>query len=189
MEQSSRGNGRFLQRLGAGLIIGDGAMGTLLYNRGIPLGHSFEALNLSRPDLVEAVHRDYAAAGAQLLESNTFAANRLALGPLGLDDKVSEINAAGVRLARKAAGADGLVAGAVGPLAMAKGATEELSRADQQALLREQMTALAEAGADLFVLETFVDIEELELALTVAADLGLRWRRWPFSKRAAPVTV
>ncbi|OEU62504.1 MAG: bifunctional homocysteine S-methyltransferase/methylenetetrahydrofolate reductase [Desulfuromonadales bacterium C00003094] len=173
MVQSSRGNNRFLQRLAAGLIIGDGAMGTLLYNRGIPLGHSFEALNLSRPELVEAVHRDYTAAGAQLLESNTFAANRLALGPLGLDGRVAEINAAGVRLARKAAGIDRLVAGAVGPLPPAKGQTAELSLVEQRSLFSEQMTALAEAGADLFILETFAVIEELELALQVAADLDL----------------
>jgi homocysteine S-methyltransferase len=173
MAQNSRIKGRFLQRLEAGLIIGDGAMGTLLYNRGIPLGHSFEALNLSRPELVEAVHRDYAAAGAQLLESNTFAANRLALGPLGLDGQVAEINAAGVRLARKAAGVDGLVAGAVGPLPSAKDQVAELPLAEQRALFSEQMTALAEAGADLFVLETFAVIEELELALDVAAELNL----------------
>jgi homocysteine S-methyltransferase len=173
MAQNSRGNSRFLQRLTAGLIIGDGAMGTLLYNRGIPLGHSFEALNLSRPELVGAVHRDYAAAGAQLLESNTFAANRLSLGPLGLDGRVAEINAAGVRLARQAAGADRLVAGAVGPLPTAKGQAAELSLAEQRTLFSEQMTALAEAGADLFVLETFAVIEELELALQVAADLDL----------------
>jgi homocysteine S-methyltransferase len=173
MAQNSRKSSRFLQRLEAGLIIGDGAMGTLLYNRGIPLGHSFEALNLSRPELVGAVHRDYAAAGAQLLESNTFAANRLALGPLGLDGRVAEINAAGVRLARQAAGTDCLVAGAVGPLPAAKGQAAELSLAEQQALFSEQMTALAEAGADLFVLETFAVIEELELALQVAEELGL----------------
>ncbi len=173
MAQKSRENGRFLQRLEAGLIIGDGAMGTLLYNRGIPLGHSFEALNLSRPELVGAVHRDYVLAGAQLLESNTFAANRLALGPLGLDGRVAEINAAGVRLARHAAGAEGLVAGAVGPLSPARGETAELSLAEQRTLFNEQMTALAEAGADLFVLETFAVIEELELALQVAADLDL----------------
>jgi homocysteine S-methyltransferase len=173
MAQSSRGNGRFLHRLDAGLIIGDGAMGTLLYNRGIPLGHSFEALNLSRPELVLAVHRDYAAAGAQLLESNTFAANRLALSPLGLDAQVAAINAAGVRLARQAAGDDGLVAGAVGPLPTAKGQSAELSLAGQRILLNEQMTALAEAGVDLFILETFAVIEELELALQVAEDLRL----------------
>ena len=107
----------FLQRLAAGVIIGDGAMGTLLYSRGIPLGHSFEALNLSQPELVAAVHSDYAAAGAQLLETNTFAANRLALAPLGQDKQVGEINAAGARLARQAAGSERLVAGAVGNLA------------------------------------------------------------------------
>ncbi len=173
MAQNSRKKDRFLHRLEAGLLIGDGAMGTLLYNRGIPLGHSFEALNLSRPELVEAVHRDYAAAGAQLLESNTFAANRLALGPLGLDGRVAEINAAGVRLARQAAGADGLVAGAVGPLPAAKGEAADLSIGEQRSLFSEQMTVLADAGADLFILETFAVIEELELALQVADELGL----------------
>jgi homocysteine S-methyltransferase len=173
MVKRSGDKGIFLERISAGLIVGDGAMGTLLYNRGIPLGHSFEALNLSRPEQVLAVHRDYVAAGAQLLESNTFAANRLTLAPLGLDGQVAAINAAGVRLARQAAGTDRLVAGAVGPLPTAKGQSAELSLAEQRILLSEQMSALAEAGADLFILETFAVIEELELALQVAEDLGL----------------
>jgi homocysteine S-methyltransferase len=173
MVKRSGDKGIFLERISAGLIVGDGAMGTLLYNRGIPLGHSFEAFNLSRPEQVLAVHRDYVAAGAQLLESNTFAANRLTLAPLGLDGQVAAINAAGVRLARQAAGTDRLVAGAVGPLPTAKGQSAELSLAEQRILLSEQMTALAEAGADLFILETFAVIEELELALQVAEDLGL----------------
>lgn len=173
MSDSSKGRNRFLQRLAEGVIIGDGAMGTLLYSRGVPLGHSFEALNLSRPELVEAVHRDYASAGAQLLETNTFAANRLALAPLGLEQQVREINIAGARLARQAAGSEGLVAGAVGPLPIPKGAAAELSVAERRSLLNEQMSALAAGGIDLFVLETFADLTELELALAVAAELDL----------------
>ncbi len=163
----------FLQRLSRGLLIGDGAMGTLLYSRGVPLGHSFEALNLSRPEQVLAVHREYAAAGAQLLESNTFAANRLALRPLGLEDQVGAINAAGVRLARQAAGAEGLVAGAVGPLPSHGEDGAGLAPLEQRRLFREQMTALAEAGCDLFILETFSVIEQLEQALRVAGALAL----------------
>ncbi len=173
MSDSSVGGNRFLQRLAEGVIIGDGAMGTLLYSRGVPLGHSFEALNLSRPKMVEAVHRDYAAAGAQLLETNTFAANRLALAPLGLEKQVGEINIAGARLARRAAGSERLVAGAVGPLPNPKGGAAELSVADRRSLLNEQMGALAAGGVDLFVLETFTELTELELALQVAAELDL----------------
>ena len=166
-------NNPFLQRLTVGVIIGDGAIGTLLYSRGIPLGHSFEALNISQPELVAAVHEDYAAAGAQLLETNTFAANRLALAPLGLEKQVHEINAAGARLARRAAGSERLVAGAVGPLPAAKGAVDELTADARRELFCEQMSALAEGGVDLFVLETFAVLEELELALEVATELGL----------------
>lgn len=173
MELQNRDNVSFLDRLASGLIIGDGAMGTLLYSRGIPLGHSFEALNLSRPEMVLAVHRDYLTAGAQLLESNTFAANRLALRPLGLEDQVEQINTAGVRLARQAAGAERLVAGAVGPLPISRGSSAELSAAEQRDLFSEQMAALAKAGVDLFILETFSDLDQLELALQLAHNLAL----------------
>ncbi len=173
MNRHKQADSPFLQRLSRGLLIGDGAMGTLLYSRGVPLGHSFEALNLSRPEQVLAVHREYIAAGAQLLESNTFAANRLALRPLGLEDQVGAINAAGVRLARQAAGAEGLVAGAVGPLPNLGEDDTELAFSEQRQLFSEQMTALADAGCDLFILETFSVIEQLEQALRVAETLAL----------------
>lgn len=163
----------FLQRLAEGVLVGDGAMGTLLYSRGIPLDVNFEHLNLVQPTVVRQAHEDYVHAGAQVLETNTFGANALRLGAIGLERKVRAINAAGVRLAREAAGADRFVAGAVGPLLRPRGEGAELSRLEKKEILREQMEALAEGGADLFILETFAQIEDLEIALTLAGELGI----------------
>lgn len=163
----------FLERLAGEVLVGDGAMGTLLYGRGVPLEVNFEHLNLVHPELIRQVHRDYAAAGAQVLETNTFGANGVRLGGIGLGKKVRAINAAGARLARETAGADLFVAGAVGPLLRPRGEGEELSAADKREIFREQMEALAEGGVDLFILETFSDLADLELALSVARAIGL----------------
>lgn len=163
----------FLTQLQETVIIGDGAMGTLLYSRGIPLDTNFEHLNLVRPELVRQAHADYAAAGARLLETNTFGANALRLGAIGLETKVAAINAAGARLARAAAGRDGFVAGAVGPLLPPRGEAAELTATTKREIFTEQMTALAEGGVDLFLLETFTSLEDLELAVAVSATLGL----------------
>lgn len=165
--------GLFLERLAEEVLIGDGAMGTLLYSRGVPLEANFEHLNLVRPELVQRVHSDYVGAGAQLLETNTFGANALSLGAIGLEKKVRAINEAGARLARDAAGAERFVAGAVGPLIRPRGETDELPPSQKQAVLREQMEALAQGGVDLFILETFSALEDLEAALGIARDLGL----------------
>ncbi|MBE0599416.1 MAG: homocysteine S-methyltransferase family protein, partial [Desulfuromonadales bacterium] len=173
MEYQHPASRRFLERLASEVLVGDGAMGTLLYNRGVPLEASFEHLNLVQPELVVQVHRDYAQAGAQILETNTFGANALVLGAIGLEKKVAAINAAGVRLARQAAGSDRFVAGAVGPLLRPRGETAELSGADKERIQRHQMEALAEAGADLFLLETFASLADLEIAVAIARDLGL----------------
>jgi len=163
----------FLERLNEEVLIGDGAMGTLLYSRGIPLEVNFEYLNLVNPSVVKQVHIDYAKAGAHLLETNTFGANALRLSAIGLEKKVREINEAGARLARSAAGPQRFVAGSVGPLIPARGEASELSLAQKKEVLREQMEALAEGGIDLFILETFSALDDLELALAVAGDLGL----------------
>jgi methionine synthase / methylenetetrahydrofolate reductase(NADPH) len=163
----------FLQRLSEGVLVGDGAMGTLLYSRGVPLEVNFEHLNLVQPTLVGEVHAEYALAGAQVLETNTFGANALRLGAIGLEHKVRAINEAGVRLARQAAGAQRFVAGAVGPLLRPKGEQSELSRSEKEALLREQMEALAEGGVDLFILETFALLEDMEIALALAREFQL----------------
>lgn len=168
------GRGRlFLERLAEQVLIGDGAMGTLLYSRGVSLDACFEHLNLVRPELVRDVHRDYCAAGAQLLETNTFGANALRLGAIGLEHKVRAINQAGARLAREAAGTERFVAGAVGPLGAARGEDAELPAEQKRAVLREQMEALAEGGVDLFLFETFSALDDLELALGEAVRLGL----------------
>jgi homocysteine S-methyltransferase len=164
---------QFLQRLADEVIIGDGAMGTLLYSRGIPLETNFEYLNLVRPEMVRQVHDDYVHAGAQLLESNTFGANSVRLAAVGLEKKTRAINAAGARLARAAAGPDRFVAGSVGPLTLPRGELRELSPAEKEAVLQEQMEALAEGGVDLFLLETFASLDDLELAVKVAAGIGL----------------
>lgn len=164
---------RLLDQLTHQVVVGDGAMGTLLYQRGVALDANFEHLNLVRPQLVLDVHRDYAAAGAQLLETNSFGANRLRLGAIGLEHKVAAINAAGARLARQVAGEERFVAGSVGPLPAARGQDQDLTTADKRGILHEQMSALADGGVDLFVLETFASLEDLRLALEVAAELGL----------------
>ncbi|HXV21150.1 MAG TPA: bifunctional homocysteine S-methyltransferase/methylenetetrahydrofolate reductase [Desulfuromonadales bacterium] len=164
---------QFLQRLADQVIIGDGAMGTLLYSRGIPLETNFEYLNLVRPEMVRQVHDDYVHAGAQLLESNTFGASSVRLAAVGLEKKTRAINVAGARLARAAAGPERFVAGSVGPLTLPRGELRELSPTEKQAVLHEQMEALAEGGVDLFLLETFACLDDLELAVQVAAGIGL----------------
>jgi len=161
------------ERLVTEIVIGDGAMGTLLYSRGVPLATNFEHLNLVRPELVRQVHVDYARAGARLLETNTFGANALRLGTVGLEHRTADINLAGARLARQAAGSECLVAGAVGPLIPPRGETSELPREQKREIFHQQMLALAEGGIDLFILETFAGLGDLELALEVAAGLGL----------------
>jgi homocysteine S-methyltransferase len=160
-------------RLKNEIVIGDGAMGTQLYNRGVSLDANFEHLNLVRPDLVSGVHADYVEAGAQLIETNSFAANRVRLGAIGLADKVNRINLAAANLARQAAGADILVAGSVGPLVRARGDESELDEALKREIFLEQMSALADGGVDLFQLETFAELKDLELALAVADQVGL----------------
>jgi len=163
----------FLEELAQTIIVADGAMGTELYKRGVPQEANLEHLNLVDPQRVTAVHSDYLAAGARLIESNTFGANAARLARIGLEKKVSTINRTGVRIAREVAGDSCYVAGSVGPLPLPRGDEEGLSLADKREIFRAQMEAQAEAGADLFLLETFADIEELEQALAVAAACGL----------------
>jgi len=163
-----------LERLCHGpVVIGDGAMGTQLYHRGAPLDAVFEYLNLIQSDMVTQVHADYASAGAELLETNTFGANALRLDTFGLAHKCREINLAGAKLARSAAGQNGWVAGSVGPLLQPRGHNTEQSAGIKQAAFLEQMTALAEGGVDCFLLETFGKTDDLLLALDVANQLGL----------------
>jgi methionine synthase / methylenetetrahydrofolate reductase (NADH) len=169
----------FLERLQSEVLIGDGAIGTMLYARGVGLDANFEHLNLVRPSLVGDLHREYLAAGARLLETNTFGANLTKLAPIGLEKKLREINRQGALLARQAVADAGLpagsvcLAGSVGPLARLRGEERELSPADMTAIYREQVTALAEGGVDLFALETFADLDQLLCALAAVQETGL----------------
>jgi homocysteine S-methyltransferase len=163
-----------LHRLQLGpVIIADGGMGTQLYHRGAPLDAVFEYLNLIDADLVSKVHRDYVAAGAELVETNTFGANSLRLSSFGLEGKTRQINLAGACLARAAAGATRWVAGSVGPVVSPRGTSAELTDAKLASLFNEQMAALAEGGVDCFLLETFASVADLQVALTVARRIGL----------------
>lgn len=161
-----------LSRLTSGPpLLADGAMGTLLHARGVPLGACFDELNLSRPELVSGIHRDYLSAGAELLETNTFGANRFKLAAHGLDGRVVGIGGAAVRLARKAAEAAShpvWIAGSVGPLGVRLAPFGRVSPEQATEAFREQIGALAAAGVDLILLETHTDLEELRLAVRAA---------------------
>ncbi|MGH9435696.1 MAG: bifunctional homocysteine S-methyltransferase/methylenetetrahydrofolate reductase [Terriglobia bacterium] len=162
----------FLERIGKRALVADGAMGTMLYSKGIPFSRCFDELNLSAPQVVKEVHLAYLKAGAEVLETNTFGASRARLAHHHLTDKVREINLSGARLAREIAG-DGLyVAGSVGPLGLRLEPLGPTSLAEGRAMFREQIEALIEGGVDLIVLETMIDIHEAHQALLAARDSG-----------------
>ena len=163
----------FLDRLQNEVLVGDGAIGTMLYAKGVGLEANFEHLNLVRPELVLELHGEYIAAGAQLIETNTFGANYTKLAPIGLDKRVRDINLHGARLARRAAADAAFVAGSVGPLVRARGEERELGADEMRDIFREQCLALAEGGVDLFIIETFSDLEQLKTALLAARETGL----------------
>lgn len=153
------------------ILVCDGAMGTMLHTAGIPLGRSVSELNLSEPDLVRDLHGAYLAAGAELIQTNTFDANRLRLADVGLEDRVAEINIAGARLAREAVQRSeraALIAGSVGP-ARRSGAAVRMSQSERAAALGEQIAALA-GWVDVMLLETFGEIEALVRGVDVARN-------------------
>ena len=106
----------FLEAVDDRVLVCDGAMGTMLYAKGVFINKSFDALNITRPDLVAEVHQEYVGAGADIVETNTFGANRIKLGSFGLADELHAINSQGARIARQAAGEDAYIAGSIGPL-------------------------------------------------------------------------
>lgn len=162
----------FKERLHHEIIIFDGGMGTTLYDRGVFINTCFDELNLINPDLVRDVHKDYVSAGADIIESNTFGANRFKLAPHGLEKRVKEVNAAGARLAREAAADKALVAGSVGPLGVQIEPLGKLSLDEAKEAFKEQLAALLEAGVDLIVFETFSLVNELKQALRALRELS-----------------
>ena len=161
----------FLEALKRGPLVFDGAMGTQLYERGYFITRSFDEANLARPDLVLDIHRDYVAAGAHIIEANTFGANRELLGRYGVQDRTRDINRAGVRLARQAADGRAYVAGSVGPTGRMTGGLNDERREALVSIFKEQIEALLEEGIDLLVLETFLSAAEIEAALQAARAL------------------
>jgi methionine synthase / methylenetetrahydrofolate reductase(NADPH) len=150
------------------LLVFDGAMGSLLYERGVFVTQNFEQLNVARPEVVAKIHEDYVTAGAQVIETNTFGANSFCLDRHGLGDQVRAYNLAGARLARKAAGEDVWVAGSIGPTGLVPGVATSTELEQVAATFAEQATALVEGGVDLFVLETFRHLEEIRIAIEAA---------------------
>jgi homocysteine S-methyltransferase len=160
----------FRQKLDSKIVVADGAMGTMLYAKGIFINRCFDELNLSAPDLVREIHREYVKAGAEFVETNTFGANRVRLGAFGYAEKLGAINRAGVRLAREAAGERAFVAGALGPLGMQIEPLGPMSLSEARAVFQEQAEALVAAGVDLIVLETFYSLDELRQAALAARE-------------------
>ncbi|MBI1881615.1 MAG: bifunctional homocysteine S-methyltransferase/methylenetetrahydrofolate reductase [Chloroflexi bacterium] len=165
----------FLQKLDAQPLLCDGAMGTLIYSKGIPFERCFDELNLSAPALIADIHRGYIDAGANVIETNTFGANRFKLSEYGLAEKVVEINQAGVRLARRVVDAsfkEIFIAGSVGPLGPRLAPLGRLSTAEARSAFQQQIAALVEAGADLLVFDTFTDLFELVEAVLAGRDIS-----------------
>ena len=147
------------------VLVCDGAMGTMLYSKGVFISRCFDELNISNPQLVREVHLDYINAGAQIIETNTFGANRSKLMTHGLAEQMREINIQGARIAREAAGEGVFVAGAIGPLGIRIEPWGKTSIDEAQAVFREQAQALLDSGVDAFMLETFFDLNEVFAAM------------------------
>jgi methionine synthase / methylenetetrahydrofolate reductase(NADPH) len=146
-------------------------MGTMLYGKGIFLNRSFDELNLTQPDLIAEVHQAYVRAGADIIETNTFGANRIKLGAFGLAERAHAINVQGARIARHAAREQVYVAGAIGPLGIRIEPWGKTGVDEAEEYFRQQAAALLEGGVDLFVLETFRDVNEVSAAIRAVRSL------------------
>src|SRR5512143_2281822 len=160
-----------LERLSSGVLLADGAMGTMLHSHGIGFDKCFDELNLTNPSAVAEIHRAYIEAGAQLILTNTFGSNRFKLSQHGLDKQIRDINRMGVELAKRTVAAsykDVLVAGDVGPLGIRIAPFGRVQPEQARAAFAEQVEALCEGGADLIVLETMSDLFEILEAVRAA---------------------
>ena len=160
----------FRDQLSRRVLVADGAMGTMLYSRGVFINRCFDELCLSSPDMVRQIHQEYVKAGAEILETNTFGASRPRLAGFGIAEKLQDMNRAAVRLAREAANGGPFVAGAVGPLGVRIEPLGPTSFAEARAAFREQVDALLEAGVDLLILETFGNLDELREAVMACRE-------------------
>ncbi len=161
----------FLDRLHEAVLVGDGAMGTMIYSRGVFINRCFDELNLSNPDLVLDIHKAYVLANADFIETNTYGANHIKLKTHGFEAQVSLINQRGAELARRAAGEQVHVAGAIGPTGVRIAPIGTLAQEQVLELFREQAQGLLCGGVDLFILETFSDLAEIALAVRAVRQL------------------
>src|SRR5439155_5148761 len=162
----------FREQLSRRALVADGAMGTMLYDKGIFINRCYDELNLSSPDIIRQIHLDYVKAGAEILETNTFGANRMRLAAFGLGERLRAINHAGVKIARDAGRDTAYVAGAVGPLGANIEPLGPTSFAEARSIFREQVEHLVEAGVDLLVLETLYNLYELREAIFAARQVS-----------------
>lgn len=162
----------FIDYLQNKILLGDGAIGTYLYAKGIELGKDIERLNISEPELIYSIHEEYIRAGSQLIETNTFGANRARLESAGLEGKFKEINQTGVTLAKRAAGQDVYVAGSIGPTGLEIFTDEERNRESLADIFKEQIAILLESEVDILLFETFTHLDELITAITTARALS-----------------
>ncbi len=166
-------NSTFLNQILEHPLIFDGAMGTMIYQRGVFLNACYDDLSTSQPNLISEIHRDYVAAGADVIETNTFGANRIRLAEFGLADKTAEINSKAVLLARREAGNSVFVAGSCGPCTREGEGNARYTMAEIEKAFDEQCGVLAASGCDLIALETFLSVEELLIAARAAHRHGL----------------
>ncbi len=161
----------FLEAIDERVLVCDGAMGTRLYAKGVFINRCFDGLNLTQPDLVAEVHLEYVRAGADVIETNTFGANRIKLASFGLADKLHAINVQGARIARHAAREQAYVAGAIGPLGIRIEPWGKTGVDEAEEYFREQARALLDGGVDLFIIETFRDLNEIRAAIAAVRSL------------------
>ncbi|MFP4363713.1 MAG: bifunctional homocysteine S-methyltransferase/methylenetetrahydrofolate reductase [Spirochaetia bacterium] len=162
----------YLDRLSDGVLLFDGAMGTMLYSKGVFVNKCFEEVCLSRPDLIEEIHNEYIDAGAQAIEANTYGANPVKLAAFGLDERTEEINKAAMGIAKSCAGESIYVAASVGSLGKRVAPYGPVSQEEAITAYQRQIGALLEEGPDLLLFETFRDIDELVLSIETARELS-----------------
>lgn len=162
----------FLEAIQEQVLILDGAMGTMLQERGLQPGQSPEELNITMPEVVASVHRDYIEAGADIIITNTFGGTRFKLSHYGLEDRLAEINARAIEIARKEAGSSAYVGASIGPTGQFVEPLGEVSFDQMKTAFREQAEAIVTAGADLISLETFLDIKECRAAVIAIREVS-----------------
>ncbi len=162
----------FLEQIAEGVVEADGGLGTMLYSRGVFVNRCFDELNLSNPALVGSIHTEYLDAGAELIETNTFGAQRFKLGPHGLEKQVHKINFEGARIAREAARGRALVAGSIGPIGKPLAPYGSITFDEAAAAFREQALGLAEGGVDLFVVETMPSLDHARAGVKAVREVS-----------------